>query len=142
MYPTNKWICLPIISFQSFWRRFFSYQNFNILAKVLLVFVYVSCEFTVIWHIFDACFWHRTCVCCIFLSVSLQCCRYKYHHVFYILVHKQCLLFSSFLHLIFQFCKFSESRHYWVVDILHEERGVVIVGFFCLFALLISVLTM
>ena len=60
------------------------------------------------FHCYLIFFWHHTCICWILLSCTLHCCLYKYHHVFYIFLQKQCLLFCNFLCLVFK-CPFRNA---------------------------------
>ena len=87
----NRWIWLPATQFQAFDVDFFLISKRQYPCQIR-VGIYV-CELRV--HCFLISFWHRACVCWIFLSVPFQCCQYRFHHLLYILLHKQCLRCSS-----------------------------------------------
>ena len=68
--PINRWICLSIILFHAFDVDFLLISKFQYPCQIRVG----ICVCVLRVHRYPVCFWHRTCVCWIFLSVPLQCC--------------------------------------------------------------------
>ena len=98
-YPINRWICLLINLFHAFDVDSLLISKLQYPCQIRVG--VCVCELRV--HCYVVCFWHRACVFWIFLSIPFQCCQYKCHYLFYILLRNNLCCSAISIILLFSF---------------------------------------